>query len=80
MLRPQRKESSLSGALTVAPPATIHPKPYVGRARRRLQRGLIGLSFVLGLTIPGAGFWLHRHLDVVAPDVPAVDPTRHCST
>ena len=74
MLRPQRKESSLSGALTVAPPATTHPKPYVGRARRRLQRGLIGLSFVLGLTIPGAGFWLHQHLDVVAPDVPAVDP------
>ena len=55
MLRPQRKESSVSGALTVAPPATIHPKPYVGRARRTWLRALIGLSFVLGLAIWGAG-------------------------
>jgi len=64
----------VSGALTVAPPATIQPKRCVGRARRRLQRVLIGLSFVLGLTISGAAFWLHRHVDVVAPNVPAVDP------
>jgi len=74
MLRPHRKEPSVSGALTVAPPATIQPKRCVGRARRRLQRVLIGLSFVLGLTISGAAFWLHRHVDVVAPNVPAVDP------
>jgi hypothetical protein len=39
-----------------------------------LLRALIGLSCVLGLTISGAGFWLHRHLDSVPPDVPAVDP------
>ena len=74
MLRSQEKESSLPGASTVAPPATIHPKPYVGRPRRRLPWALIGLSLVLGLTASGARFWLHRHLGVVAPDVPAVDP------
>ena len=44
MLRPQRKESSLSGALTVAPAATIHPKPYaygttdLTTVHRRLSR------------------------------------------
>ena len=73
MFRPQSK-SSLSGALTIAPPATIHPVPYVGRARRRLPRVLVGLSLVLGLTISGAGIWLHRYLDVVVPDVHPVDP------
>src|SRR5690348_5076171 len=74
MLRPQPRESSLSGAVTVAPPSTIRPKRHVRDARRGLLRALIGLSFVLGLTITGAGFWLHRHLDFVPPDVPAVDP------
>src|SRR3954454_11539076 len=73
MLRPPRKEPSLSGALTVAPPATSHPKPYLAGARWTLLWALIGLSLVLGL-ISGAGFWLHRHLDAVAPEVPAVDP------
>src|SRR6185503_6448970 len=74
MLRPRRKESSFSDALT-APPPTIHLKPYVGRARRRLQWALVGLILVLGLTFSGAALWLHRHLDVVAPDVRAVDPS-----
>jgi hypothetical protein len=74
MLRPRRKESSFSGALT-AQPTTIHLKPHVGRARRRLQWALVGLSLVLGLTFSGAALWLRRHLDVVAPDVRAVDPS-----
>ena len=74
MLRPPRKEPSVSGALTIAAPATSHPKPYVGGARRTLLRALIGLSFVLGLAVWGAGVWLHRHLDTVAPEVPEVDP------
>jgi hypothetical protein len=74
MRRPPRKESSLSGALTVASPAMKHPKPSVGGARWTLLRALIGLSFVVGLAISGAGFWLHRHLDAVAPEVPPVNP------
>ena len=73
MLRPQQKESS-RGALTVSPPATVYHKPHAGLSGRALWGALIGMSLAVGITITGAGVWLHRHLEVVRPHVPPVDP------